>query len=121
MSMLQTPEWFSKLPGPREPLRSALGWTPLLYTPSSGVWLFLEALRGEQLLAALVSSFDWVVRGTYRTAWAVAPRCRCSYAYGRRVAVGPQTGERSCEFLCDLWRAVAPLFSPWCAEWELPT
>ena len=51
---------------------------------SSGVWLFRGALQGEQILAALVSSVDWVVRGTYRTAWAVAPRCRCSYAYGRR-------------------------------------
>ena len=60
-------------------------------------------------------------RGTYRTAWAVAPRCRCSYAYGRRVAVGPQTGARSWEFLCDLWRAVAPLFAPWCAEGEMST
>ena len=45
-SMLQAPEWFSKLPGPGEPLRSALGWTPLLHTPSSGVWFFRGALRG---------------------------------------------------------------------------
>ena len=37
------------------------------------------------------------------------------------VADGPQTGERSWELLCDLWRAVAPLFAPWCAEGELPT
>ena len=121
VSMLRFPEWLSKLPGPGESFRSALGWTPLLHTPSSGVWLFRGALQGEQILAALVSSVDWVVRGTYRTAWAVAPRCRCSYAYGRRVAVGPQTGERSWEFLCDLWRAIAPLFAPWCAEGEMPT
>ena len=50
-------------PGPGEPLRSWLGWTPLLRTPSSGVWLFREAVRGEQLLAALVSTVDWVFRG----------------------------------------------------------
>ena len=37
------------------------------------------------------------------------------------VADGPQTGERPWELLCDLWRAVAPLFAPWCAEGELPT
>ena len=80
VSILHTPEWLSKLPGPGEPLRSALGWTPLLHTSSSGVWLFRGALQGEQLLAALVSSVDWVFRGNYRTAWAVAPRCRCSYA-----------------------------------------
>ena len=42
---------------------------------------FSGALRGQPL-AALVSSVDWAVRGTYRTAWAVDPRCRCSYSYG---------------------------------------
>ena len=81
--------------GPGEPLRSWLGWTPLLRTPSSGVWLFRGAVRGEQLLAALASTVDWVSRGTYRNAWAVEPRCLCSYACGRKVAVGPQTGARS--------------------------
>ena len=49
------------------------------------------------------------------------PRCRCSYAYGRWVAVGPQTGERSWELLRDLWRAVAPLMAPWCAKEDAPT
>ena len=68
--MLQTPEWCSMLLGLGEPLRCWLGWTTLLHTLTSGVWVFLWALRGEQLLAALVSS-DWVVWGTYRTAWAV--------------------------------------------------
>ena len=62
-----------------------------------GGCVFRLALRREQLLAALVSSVDWVARGTNRTAWAVSPRC--STAYGRRVAVGPQTGERSWELL----------------------
>ena len=93
----------------------------MLHTPSSGVWLFKGALRGEQLLAALVSTLDWVVRGTYRTAWAVEPRCLCSYAYGRRVAVGPQTGARSWELLRDLWRAIAPQMAPWCAVGDVPT
>ena len=79
------------------------------------------ALRGEQLLATLVSTVDWVVRGTYRTAWAVEPRCLCSYAYGRRVAVGPQTGARSWELLPDLWRAIAPQMAPWCADGDMPT
>ena len=62
VSKLHVSELFSKLPGPGEPLRNALGWTPLLHTPSSGVWLFREVLQGEQLLTALVSSVDWVVR-----------------------------------------------------------
>ena len=58
-----------------------------------------------------MSSVDWVVRCTCRTAWAVTPRCLCSYAYGRVVAVGPQTGERSQELLYDMWRAIAPLLA----------
>ena len=72
---MQTREWCSVSTGPGEPLRSWSGWTPLLHTPSSGVWLFRGALRGQQLLAALVFTVSWVVRGTYRTAWAVEPRC----------------------------------------------
>ena len=66
------------------------GWTPLLSHSQFG-GLALEGGRfgREQLLVALVSTVDWVARGTYRTAWAVEPRCLCSYAYGRRVAVGP--------------------------------
>ena len=46
-TMLQTPEWFSKLLGPGEPLRSWLGWTPLLHTASSGVWIFRGGVAGR--------------------------------------------------------------------------
>ena len=120
-TIMRVSEWYPVSTGPGEPLRTALGWTPLLRTPSSGVWLFRGAVRGEQLLAALVSSVDWVPRGTYRTAWAVEPRCLCSYAYGRRVAVGPHTGCRSWELLRDLWRAIAPHMAPWCAIGDVPT
>ena len=120
-TIMRVSEWYPVSTGPGEPLRTALGWTPLLCTPSSGVWLFRGAVRGEQLLAALVSSVDWVPRGTYRTAWAVEPRCLCSYAYGRRVAVGPHTGCRSWELLRDLWRAIAPHMAPWCAIGDVPT
>ena len=34
-------------PGPGELLRSGLGWTPLLRSPSSGVWVFRGAVQGE--------------------------------------------------------------------------
>ena len=47
VSMLRSPEWLSKLPGPGESFRSALGWIPLLHTPSSGVWLFWGGSAGE--------------------------------------------------------------------------
>ena len=75
-------------PGPGEDCRRLQGRTTLLRTQYSGGWVLQEALRAKQLLAALVSSVDWVVRGTYRTAWAVTPRCRCPHGYGRGVAVG---------------------------------
>ena len=105
-----------KRPGPPAagPLyRILFGWSRLLYTASSGIWIFRGALRGSQVLPALVSCFDWAERGTYRTAWAVQP---C----GNGPAVGPQvSGNR--EFLRGLWRAVAPLMAPWCADGEIPT
>ena len=46
-TVLLTREWCSESTGPGEPLRSWLGWTPLLHTPSSGVWLFRGAVRGS--------------------------------------------------------------------------
>ena len=101
-----------KRPGPPAagPLyRILFGWSRLLYTASSGIWIFRGALRGSQVLPALASCFDWVVRGTYRTAWAVQPCCCCSQVSG------------NWEFLRGLWRAVAPLMAPWCADGEVPT
>ena len=112
-----------KRPGPPAagPLyRILFGWSRLLYTASSGIWIFRGALRGSQVMPALASCFDWVVKGTYRTAWAVQPCCRCSYSYGNGPAVGPQVSG-NWEFLRGLWKAVAPLMAPWCADGEMPT
>ena len=52
-TLLQTREWCSVSPGPGEPLRSWLGWTPLLHTPSSGVWLFRGPYGGSSFLLRL--------------------------------------------------------------------
>ena len=112
-----------KRPGPPAagPLcRLEFGWSRLLYTASSGILIFRGALKGSQVLLALVSCFDWAVRSTYRTAWAVQPCCRCSYSYGNGPAVGPQVSG-NWEFLRGFWRAVAPLMAPWCADGEMPT
>ena len=112
-----------KRPGPPAagPLyRILFGWSRLLYTASLGIWIFRGAPRGSQVLPALVFCFDWAVRGTYRTAWAVQPCCRCSYSYGSGPAVGPQA-LGNWELLRGLWKAVAPLMAPWCAEGEVPT
>ena len=85
---------------PRPPVagphyRILFGWSRLLCTASSGIWIFRGALRSSQVLPDLVSCFDWAVSGTYRTAWAVQPCCRCSCSYGNGPAVGPQGGRRS--------------------------
>ena len=34
---------------------------------------------------------------------------------------GPDTGGRCWPLLAGLWRAIAPLMKPWCAEGEVPT
>ena len=66
---------------------------------------------------------DWERKGSYRTAWAVPSNssCSCSYAYGHGPAIGPHTGERCWPLLAGVWRAIAPLMKPWCAEGDLPT
>ena len=51
------------------------------------------------------------------TAWAVPCGSSCSCG----PAVGPHTEERCWPLLAGLWRAIAPLMKPWCAEGEVPT
>ena len=100
--------------------------------------LLLRGLLGTALLGAFwvllgvlctwgCTSFagirDWVRKGSYHTAWAVPcdSLCTCSYSYGRGPAVGPHTGQRCWPLLEGVWRAIAPLMKPWCAEGEVPT
>ena len=66
---------------------------------------------------------DWERKGSYHTAWAVPcnSSCSCSYAYGHGPAIGPHTGERCWPLLAGVWKAIAPLMQPWCAEGEVPT
>ena len=44
--------------------RILFGWSRLIHTASSGIWIFRGAPRGSQVLPALVSCFDWAVRCT---------------------------------------------------------
>ena len=71
----------------------------------------------------LMGAVDWVRKGSYHTAWAVpcGSPSSCSYAYGWGPAVRPHTGERCWSLLAGVWRALAPLMKPWCAEGEVPT
>ena len=100
-----------------------MGWSLLEKTARSGVWLFRGALQGNSAFFAFVAFARWVEKGSFFTAWAVPPlsSCSCSYLYGRGTAIGPQTGKRCWPLLDRLWRAIAPLMKPWCAEGEVPS
>ena len=113
----------SRRPGPGVPLREQWGWKPLLRTLTSGIWVLRGAFRSVGLEELLEAAASWERRGTYRTAWAVYPwlGCRCSYLYGQGPAIGPHTGKGCFGHLCSMWRALAPLMSPWCADGDVPT
>ena len=100
-----------------------MGWSIQEKTEWSGGWLFRGALRGKNLFSSLDAAGDLVKKGSCHTAWSVPcdSSCACSYAYGQGPATGPQTGERCWPLLAGVWRAIAPLMKPWCAEEEVPT
>ena len=112
------PDHSSEPPGPGRTIRNMLGWSQLEKTARSEVWLFRGALQVENLFSSLDAVGNWEKKGSYPTAWAVPcdSSCTCSYAYGRGPAVGPHTGERCWPLLASVWRAIAPLMKPWCAE-----
>ena len=78
--------------------------------------------RGESFSSLAVAG-DWVKKGSCRTAWSVPCDFSCtrSYAYGQGPATGPHTGKRCWPLLAVVWRAIALLMKPWCAEGEVPT
>ena len=117
------PDYSPEPPGPGRIIRNMLGWSRLEETERSGVWVFRGALQGENLFSLLDAAGDWERKGSYHTAWAVpcSSSRSCSYAYGLGPAIGPHTGERCWPLLARVWRAVAPLMQPWCAEGEVPT
>ena len=113
----------SVLPGPGSEIRKQLGWIQMEKTDRSGVWFFRGAFQGEDLFSSLAVSGDWVKKGSYHTAWSVPgdSSCSCSYAFRHGTAIGPHTGKRCWVLLSWLWRTIAPLMKPWCAEGEVPT
>ena len=117
------PEREPRSPGPGISLRERWGWKPLLRTLTSGIWVLLGVLRCSGFEGLLEAAASWERRGTYRTAWAVCSRsgCQCSYSYGQGPAIGPHTGRGCFRYLTSVWRALAPLMSPWCADGDVPT
>ena len=111
----------SVLPGPGSEIRKQLGWMQMEKTDRSGVWFFRGAFQGKDLFSSLAVSGGWVKKGSYHTAWSVPgdSLCSCSYAYGHGPAIGPHTGKRCWVLLSWLWRTIAPLMKPWCAEGDV--
>ena len=104
-------------------IRKQMGWMQLEKTDRSGVWFFRGAFQEENFCSSLAVSGDWVQKGSYHTAWTVPgdSLCSCSYAYGHGPAIGSHTGQRCWVLLSCLWRTIAPLMKPWCAEGDMPT
>ena len=121
----RTPIVTPVLPGPGSDIRMKMGWKVLHKTRNSGVWSFLDAegWLGSGVWPMLIGAVNWVRKGSYHTVWAISggSLCTCSYAYGRGPAVGPHTAERCWPLPAGVWRAIAPLMKPWCAEGEAPT
>ena len=118
------PDHSPEPPGPGRIIRNMLGWSlEEKKVVGCGVWLFRGALQGKNLFSSLDVTGDWVRKGSYHTAWAVPcdSLCTCSYSYGQGPAIGPHTGRRCWPLLEGVWRAIAPLMKPWCAEGEVPT
>ena len=117
------PDGSPEPPGRGRVIRNMFGWSQMEKTERSWVWLFRGALQGENLFSSLCAAGDWVKKGSYHTAWSVPcdSSCTCSYAYGQGRAIGPHTGKRCWPLLAGVWRAIAPLMKPWCAEGDLPT
>ena len=87
------------------------------------MWWFRSALKGRDVFSSLVAAGDWVRKVSYHTAWSVPllSSCSCSHSYGQGPPVGPRTGGRCWPLLAGLWRAIAPLMKPWCAEEVVPS
>ena len=118
------PDYSPEPPGPGRIIRNMIGWSLLEKNEvRSGVWLFRGALQGKNLFSSLDDVGDWERKGTYQTAWALPldSSCACPYSYGQGPAIRPHTGRRCWPLLEGVWRAIAPLMKPWCAEGEVPT
>ena len=117
------PERDFRPPGPGISLRERWGWKPLLRTLTSGIWVLSGALERRWVWGCWKRLLHGESRSTYRTAWAVCPGsgCQCPYSYGQGPAIGPHTGRGCFRYLSSVWRALALLMSPWCAEGDVPT
>ena len=104
-------------------IRNMLGWSQLKKTDRSEVSCFGGVLKGENIFLPFLQRETGLKRDRTaqreRPPWVplVLARMRAGLAklWGRIL------GERCWPLLSGLWRAIAPLMKPWCAEGEVPT
>ena len=91
----------------------AMGWKRVCGT--AGIWVLKGDARARMLPAMILTAFGWDGRSreTYETAcFTPGHDCPCSYAYGHRAAVRPQTEDPIWNVAISLWGRVARLLSP---------
>ena len=110
-------------PGRGLGIRQLMGWTKVCETARSGIWVPKGNARTRMYPANLDHlRVGWRKQGTYETTWVTPGHdCLCSYAHGHGVAVRPKTNDPIWRGVIGLWVRVALLFSPWCAQGEVPT
>ena len=80
--------------------------------------------RERIFFSSLDVTGDWVRKGCRTTQRGRSPVIPCAHVHirtGRGPVIGPHTGRRCWPLLEGVWRAIAPLMKPWCAEGEVPT
>ena len=101
---LPPPCFTSVSPGLGKEFRNGIGWTPLEKTARSGVCWLRDALAGTSIFFELVAAGDWVMKGSFRTAWAVLPlsSCSCSVRMGEARLSGHnlESGAGHCFLVC---------------------
>ena len=117
------PDYSFEPPGPGRIIRNMRGWTLEKKHLGLGYGCSVVPSTGKIFFLPFAQLETGSRKGSYHTAWSVHPLSSftCSYAYWRGFAFGAQTGKRCWPLLARVWRAIAPLMKPWCAEGEVPT
>ena len=110
-------------PGPGRVIRNMFGWSQLEKTARSGYGCFGMPSEGRIffLPSAQQETGSEKGRTTQRGRSLVIPRVLVRTRTGEAPAIGPHSGRRCWPLLAGVWRAIAPLMKPWCAEGEVPT
>ena len=101
-----------------------MGWSQLEKTDRSGVRLFRGALQRENVFLPLTQPVAYGCCGLGLEG--IVPHCVGGPLWflvllvhirtGLGPAIGSHAGERCWPLLASVWRAIAPLMKPWCAE-----